>query len=415
MSSRDTAPSNRALAFLLAATSAVGPFCIDAYLPSMTEIASSFGVPLVAVQQTLTAYLAPFAIMTLWHGAISDAIGRKRMMVASLVLFATASVGCAVATSLTMLVAFRAVQGMTAGAGMVVGRAVVRDLHDGPEAQRMMSLVTIAFAIAPAVAPVLGGWLHHYYGWRSVFVFMAAFSTAVGIWCSVSLPESLPVHKRQPFRPGYLLGAYWGALTQPRFLTACFAMAFAFSGFFLYVLSAPVFLLKHLGVSETGFFWLFGPTTGGMVIGAWLSGRLAGKLSPKRTVGFGMGVMAVAVASNLTLTGLVGPVLPWSVVPLFAYNLGMSLVLPSLTLMALDLFPSQRGLAASCQSFIQSGLNSLTASLVAPLIWATPLRLAAGSAAFFALAALATAFHLRAPRHSDVLAPVALQTPPARP
>ncbi|MBI5545750.1 MAG: MFS transporter, partial [Deltaproteobacteria bacterium] len=193
---------------MLAAVAAVGPFCIDAYLPSMTEIGRTFGVPMLAVQQTLTAYMAPFAVMTLWHGALSDKWGRRRVTLVAMALFGLASLGCAAASDLDTLLVFRALQGMTAGAGMVVGRAVVRDLRDGAEAQRMMSLVSLVFAIAPAVSPLIGGWLHHWFGWRAVFLFMAAFALAILVWCWRSLPESLPPERRQPFRPAFLLRSY---------------------------------------------------------------------------------------------------------------------------------------------------------------------------------------------------------------
>ena len=367
--------AHRQLAFQLAALSAVGPFCIDAYLPSMPEIASTFGVSLLAVQQTLTAYMVPFALMTLWHGAISDAFGRRRVILVLLALFAAASLGCALAPTFSCLLAFRAMQGLTAGAGMVIGRAVVRDVISGAEAQRMMALVAIVFAVAPAVAPVIGGWLHHWFGWRSVFVFMTVFASSVAAWCWAALPETLSLEKRQPFHPAYLARSYFCVWTNVSFLCLCVALASAFAGFFVYVLSAPVFLMRHLHVSETGFLWLFGPSTLGMVGGALLSGRLAGRKGPLRTVGLGCGIMAAANAVNLALNLFVPPGLPWSVLPLFFYTLGMAMVMPSLTLLGLDLFPEQRGLAASCQSFIQSGSNSIV-SVLAALVWGSTLSLA---------------------------------------
>ncbi|HEY3449059.1 MAG TPA: multidrug effflux MFS transporter [Myxococcales bacterium] len=386
--------SDGQLAYLLAAISSVGPFCIDAYLPSMPELSQVFGRPLPVVQQTLTAYMAMFAIMTLWHGAISDAVGRRRVILVSMALFALASVGCALAPSFEALLFFRALQGMTAGTGMVVGRAIVRDLHQGPQAQKMLSLVTLVFAVAPSVAPVIGGWLQHFFGWRSVFFFMAAFAVAVFVWAYLTLPESLPREQRQPFAPGYLLRTYFRALTHVRFMAAVFGLALGFSGFFVYVLSAPVFLMTHLHLHETEFLWLFGPITAGMLIGAWGSGRLAGEISTGRTVVLGFATMGLAVAINLVVTLALEPGVPWSVASMFFYALGFSLATPSLTLMALDLFPQQRGLAASCQSFVQSMGNAANAAFFAPLLWATPLRLSLGSAAFFALAGIAVALHL---------------------
>ncbi|MGC4118142.1 MAG: multidrug effflux MFS transporter [Myxococcales bacterium] len=386
--------SDGQLAYLLAAISAVGPFCIDAYLPSMPELSQVFGRPLPIIQQTLTAYMAPFALMTLWHGAISDAVGRRLVILVSMALFTLASLGCALSPSFEALLVFRALQGMTAGTGMVVGRAIVRDLHQGPQAQKMLSLVSVVFAIAPSVAPVIGGWLQHFLGWRSVFFFMAAFSAVVFVWCHLALPESLAPEHRQPFAPGYLARTYFKALTHARFMEAVFALALGFSGFFVYVLSAPVFLMQHLHLHETEFLWLFAPITAGMLIGASASGRLAGVVSPGRTVVLGFAAMGFAVVSNLVIALAMEPRVPWSVASMFFYALGFSLAVPSLTLMALDLFPKQRGLAASCQSFVQSMGNVANAAFFAPLLWATPLRLAVGSGAFFALAGVGAVLHL---------------------
>ena len=400
------AKSHRQLAFQLAALSAVGPFCIDAYLPSMPEIASTFGVGLAAVQQTLTAYMVPFAVMTLWHGAISDAFGRLRVVLVLLGLFVAASVGCAVAPSFSALLFCRALQGLTAGAGMVIGRAIVRDVIEGAEAQRMMALVTIIFAVAPAVAPVIGGWLHHWFGWRSVFVFMTVFAATVGWWCWKTLPETLSMERRQPFHPAYLARTYWSVWTNLPFVCICLASAAGFAGLFIYVVSAPVFLMRHLHVSETDFLWLFGPVTLGLVGGATMSGRVAGRIKPAKTVLLGCGIMAVASGFNLLLNAFVPPGVPWSVAPIIVYTLGMSLSLPSLTILALDLFPKQRGLASSCQSFIQAGGNAII-SVLAPLVWGTTMSLAVTQVAFLALSAVGVTLYLR--RVAKVVVSVAPQ------
>ncbi len=386
---REVSDKRGPLALVLAALAALGPFCTDTYLPSMPDIGRTFGIPLVAVQQTLTAYMAPFAVMALWHGAISDAVGRRRTILVGLVLFVGASVGCALATSLGQLLLFRALQGATVGSGMVVGRAVVRDVREGPEAQRMMAAVSIVFAIAPAIAPVIGGWLQHFLGWRSVFAFMAAIGAAIALWCWRALPESLPVHLRRPFQPRFLARSYGNVMSNPRFLAPCLAITFAFSGFFIYVLSAPTFLMKHLHVGETGFLWLFGPTTAGMILGAWTSGRLAGVVTPTRTVLWGGATMATATLANVALHAWSPPGLPWSVAPVLVYAYGLALTMPSLTLMALDVFPSQRGLAASCQSFVQSLGNAANAALIAPFFWASALRLAVGQSILVGLTGVA--------------------------
>ena len=184
-------------------------------------------------------------------------------------------------------------------------------------------------------------------------------------------------------------------MTSPAFLLASAAVSLNFAGFFLYVLSAPVFLMKHLGVPETGFLWLFGPAMGGMMIGAGLSGRLAGKISLSRTILIGYAIMATAATFNLALNLAFPPSLPWSVMPLFIYTMGMSMAMPCLTIFALDPFPAQRGLAASCQTFFQSGFNSITAALIAPALWGSTLTMSFGMAGLLLAGGIAATLHHR--------------------
>jgi DHA1 family bicyclomycin/chloramphenicol resistance-like MFS transporter len=375
----------RGIALLLAALAALGPFAIDAYLPSFPEMTENLGATQLEMQQTLTAFLLPFAIMTLWHGAISDALGRRRVILAALALFGLASAGGMLATRIEHLWLLRAVQGISAGAGMVVGRAIVRDLFDGAPAQRLMSQITMMFAFAPAVAPLIGGWLQSWFGWRSVFAFLALMTLALWTACWRLLPETLPPEKRQSLRPGYLGRTYWKVLSSPRFLFVCSALTLNFAGFFLYVLSAPVFLMGHLGLSEREFLWLFGPSMTGLMTGAWISGRLAGKLSPARTIAAGYLAMGSAAALNLIINLTLPPGIPWSVTPIFFYTLGMAIAMPSLTLIALDPYAAQRGLAASCQTFLQAGFNAIVAALIAPALWGSTLSLALGMGGLMAL------------------------------
>jgi DHA1 family bicyclomycin/chloramphenicol resistance-like MFS transporter len=390
---RKARQETRGIAILLASLSALGPFSIDAYLPSFHEIAQKLNATQLEVQQTLSIYLLSFAVMTLWHGAIADRFGRRKVILVAVGLFAIASAGCTLATRIEHLWFWRAMQGMTAGAGMVISRAIVRDLYDGAPAQRLMSQITMMFALAPAIAPVIGGWLQSWFGWRSVFAFLVVSTVALWLACWKLLPETLPPERRQSLRPAYLGAAYWKVMSSPAFLSACAALSLNFAGFFIYVLSAPVFLMTHLGVPETGFLWLFGPAMGGMMCGSWLSGRLAGKISPSRTIAIGYLVMGSAAASNLILNLALPPGLPWSVMPLFIYTLGMALTMPSLSLFALDPFPAQRGLAASCQTFFQSGFNSLSAALIAPALWGSTLTLSLGMAGLMLTGGVAALLH----------------------
>ena len=387
--------STRAIALLLASLAALGPFSIDTYLPSFHDIGQTLGATPIEVQQTLSVYLLAFAVMTLWHGALADRFGRRRVVLVALALFGAASAGCAFATSIEQLWLWRGLQGMTAGAGMVVTRAIVRDLFDGAPAQRLIAQITMMFALAPAIAPVIGGWLQTWFGWRSVFAFLVLSTATLWIACWKLLPETLPPEKRQSLHPAYLGRAYWNVLTSPPFLLACGALSLNFAGFFVYVLSAPVFLMNHLGVPATSFLWLFGPAMGGLMVGSGLAGRLAGRRAPGATVKLGYTVMAAAVLINVAVNLVIPAGLPWSVAPLFLYTLGMSLAMPNLTLFALDPFPDNRGMAASCQTFVQSGFNSLVAALVAPAVWGSTLSLALAMTGFLVLGTLSALLYRR--------------------
>jgi len=393
MTSTEPKTVSRGIAFLLASLTALGPFSIDTYLPSFPDIGANLHATPIEVQQTLTAYLLPFAVMALWHGAISDALGRRRVILVTLALFGLSLFGCLFATRIEHLWLLRALQGMSAGAGIVIGRAIVRDLFDGPAAQRLMSHITMMFALAPAIAPVIGGRLQSWFGWRSVFAFLVILTLMLWLACWRWLPETLAPERRQTLHPEYLAKTYWKVLTSPPFLFACAAVAFNFAGFFIYIMSAPVFLIQHLGVTETGFFWLFGPAMAGLLCGSWLSGRLAGKLSMEQAVMFGYCVMGIAALGNIGVNLWFPPALPWSILPVFVYTFGMSLSMPCLTLMAIDPFPKQRGLAASCQMFMQSGANGLVAGVLAPLLWGSTLTMAFGMGALMLLGAASAGLH----------------------
>jgi len=363
------------LTFVLAALSWVGPFSIDTYLPSIPAISENLNAPTAKVQQTMTAFLFFFAVMSLWHGAISDAYGRRKPVLISMGFFLAASLGCAFSNSVELLMFFRAVQGATAGAGMIIGRAVVRDLFEGAAAQRIMSHVATIFTVAPVMAPVIGGWFQVWFDWRSIFFFMTVMAAFILVSCLRLFPETLPSEERQRLNIAFLGKSYWKVMTTMPFLAACLALSFINIGFFIYILSAPMFLAKHLGLKETQYIVLFLPMSIAMVIGAWISGRCAGKMSGMKTIGIGFIVMSVAAIGNLILNIMVAPALPWTLVPIILYVLGMSISAPSLTLISLDLFPSQRGLASSCQGFLSLGASSIMSAFIA-FFWATTLSLA---------------------------------------
>ncbi len=378
-----------ALAFLLACLGMLGPFSIDTYLPAFTGIAQSVGATPVEMQQTLSAYLFGFAIMNLFHGALSDSFGRRPVVLWGIALFTVASAGCALADSIGALVFWRAVQGMSAGAGIVVSRAVIRDMFPPADAQRVMSQVTIYFGVAPAIAPMVGGFLFVHVNWHAIFWFLTAVGTVLWVANYKLLPETLHRDQKQPFNVRNLMRGYWALGGSPRFLMLALASGIPFNGMFLYVLSAPVFLGEHLQLSPGQFFWFFTLTIGGIMGGAWFSGRLAGRMKPKHQIRNGFVIMLAVSLLNLALNLLFTPTAAWALFPIAIFAFGWALMVPVVTLMVLDLVPERRGMASSFQAFIGSMANGLVAGLIAPLVMHSTVALAATSLAMMSIGIVA--------------------------
>ena len=368
-----------ALAVLLALLGMLGPFSIDTYIPAFSGIARALDATPVQMQQTLSAYLFGFAFMNLFHGALADSFGRRPVILWGIAMFTLASAGCALSQSIGQLVLFRGLQGLSTGAGIVVSRAVIRDMFPPAQAQQVMSQVTIYFGVAPAIAPIIGGWLFVHAGWHSIFWFL----TGVGVFLWIAnfrlLPETLHVTQRQPFNVRNLMQGYWQLGSSPRFLLLALASGIPFNGMFLYVLSAPAFLGDHLGLAPTQFFWFFVLTIAGIMGGAWLSGRLAGKIAPRRQIRHGFLIMLVVSLSNVAANFVLVPTAGWALLPIALFAFGWALMVPVVTLLVLDLYPERRGLASSLQAVIGSTANGIVAGVIAPLVMHSTRALALSS------------------------------------
>jgi len=378
-----------ALAVLLALLGMLGPFSIDTYLPAFSGIARSLGATPAEMQQTLSAYLFGFAFMNLFHGALSDSLGRRPVVLWGIAVFTLASAGCAMSQSIGQLVFFRALQGLSTGAGIVVSRAVIRDMFAPAQAQKVMSQVTIYFGVAPAVAPLIGGWLFVHLDWHSIFWFLTLVGAALWAANYKLLPETLHLSHRQPFEVKHLMRGYWQLGSSPRFLLLALASGIPFNGMFLYVLSAPAFLGEHLQLAPPDFFWLFLLTIAGIMMGAWLSGRMAGRLPAKQQIRYGFSVMLLVSVVNVAANFVWVPQASWAMFPIALFAFGWALMVPVVTLLVLDLYPERRGMASSLQAFVGSTANGIVAGVVAPLVMHSTRALAVTSLGMLGVGLLA--------------------------
>lgn len=361
----------------LAILASLAPFAIDTYLPGFHIIASDLLSTPSYVQQSLTFYLIPYTVMTLFHGAISDSIGRITTIKWGLALFFFASIGCALSTSVEELWFFRALQGIGGGAGNVVARAMVRDLYEGAQAQRVMATIQIIFGIAPAVAPIVGGFLLDY-EWQSIFIFLALYAGIAIFLSSKILPETMPLKDRLPFDLKSISKRYRTIFKDKEFIFLILSISANFSAFFLYVLASPIFLIDLLGFSEKQFAYLFVPTVCGMIIGSFIAKKTAGVISPSKVTKFGYFWMALITISNVVFCYFFdnNPIVNIGFIAL--YNIGMAAIMPIISIAALDCFPKARGTAASGQAFMQMLFSSAVAGVIVPICWFSTFGLSLG-------------------------------------
>lgn len=378
--------NTRTLTLMLAALAMLGPFATDAYLPSFHAIGEEFSVGQPLVQQTLSLYLVCFAFMSLFWGTLSDSFGRRPVIMAALVMFGVGSVGAALAPSFGWLLFFRGLQGASAGAGRIVGQALVRDRFQGADAQRFIANISMVFSLAPAVAPMVGGYLNnHGGGWRSTFALLSVLSIALILSSLRYLPETLVPEARQPLKLGAILRNYLKAARNLQFMVAITGVGFAFSGFALYISSAASFIMGILKLPETAFAWLFVPFIGGMFCGSMINSRFAGRFELVAMIRTGHAIMALGALFNVTYNVFFVATVPWAVMPIFVYSFGMSLALPGMTVITLSTFPTMRGLASSLQSTMQMLIFAVVSGFVAPLLFESPLWLALGMTGSVAL------------------------------
>lgn len=394
------ARSSKGLTVLLALVSTLGPYTIDAFFPSLRTIAREMHVSALEAQQILTAFMVPYALMSLVHGSMSDALGRRTVILFGLGAYVFASLGCALAPGFGALLLFRALQGMVAGVGHIVGRAIVRDRYTGVQAQQVMSSITMIFALGPALAPVIGGWVHVWFGWRAVFGTMGLFGAALFLVIWLRLPETHPPERRTPLQLGPLVRNVTHVMGHRGFQWLASSSCLCFIALHAYLGSAPAIILDHWKLEETSFYALSIPIIGGYSIGAYFSGKLAGKIDPERMIRIGYNGSMIVSTAMLLLQVFADPPIYVQQLLLAMTAAALQLMFPVITLRILDLFEHHRGAAASAQAFFSMVLSALMMGVLAPWLSVTMQRLATASFLFTLAGWLIWVTKLRRPLQS---------------
>ena len=393
------ASSFLATAVVLGLLSAVGPFAIDMYLPALPAIGQNLGADVTRVQLTLTTYLLAVAIGQLLYGPVSDMIGRKPPLYFGLGLFTAASIGCALASDIETLIGCRFVQGFAAAAAMSIPRAVVRDLHTGPEAARLMSLLLLVFSISPILAPLVGSGLIGLGSWRTVFWAVTVTALAAIVLVAVALPETRPAHERLDSGLASALRSYAVLLRDHRFLGLVAIGACGLGGFFVYLSSSAFVLIEHYGLTPTQFSLAFGLNAAAFFGTAQLNGRLSRRHGLEALVRVGVtgsaALLAVLVAWHVLASAhVVTDHLAVLLTLNFIATACMALAIPTSSVLALDRHGPIAGTASALLGTLQMLFGAIAMAASAPFNDGHPLPMVVGMACGTWLALLAVAYTL---------------------
>jgi MFS transporter, DHA1 family, multidrug resistance protein len=373
-------PGTFALTALLAGLSAFGPLTTDMYLPSLPDIARMLHASTAQVQLTISAYLIGFAFGQIVYGPISDRHGRKPVLLAAIALYCAASLACALAPSIELLIVARFAQALGGSGGIVLARAMVRDIYSGARAGRELSVIGAVMALAPVLAPIAGGVLQTGFGWRSVFFTLAAAGVigATVVW--LLLPETLAQRAAEPVSFLSMAKSYRLVGRNPAYLAYLGLAASSYAGLFAWISGASFVLQNLYGLSPFAFGFAFAFGSIGYMTGSTLSARLSHRFGLDGVLGIGGGAVAVgglamvaSVAIGLTSAASL-------VAPVAIYLAGLGMVLPQSIAGAMTPFPERAGAASSLLGFVQQSVAALFGAVVGLLLGKTAWPLAAGVA-----------------------------------
>ena len=388
------------MALVLGLLSAIGPFAIDMYLPALPDIGRSLGAEVGAVQLTLTAFFLSIGLGQLLYGPVSDMVGRKPPLYAGLALFTLASVGCALATDIHTLVALRFLQGLGAAAGMAIPRAIVRDLHTGAEAARLMSLLMLVFSVSPILAPLAGSGVIALTGWRGVFWVVALAAVAGMLLVRGALAETRSEAERVDSSLGSALRAYGVLLRDRHYLGLVLIGAFAMAGFFVYLAGSPFVLINHYGLSPTQYSLAFGLNAAAFIGSAQLTGSLGRRFGLVPLAKWAVTACGLVMATLLAYYLAGGDRLLVLVSLYFVASAFMGLVIPTVSVLALEAHGAIAGTASALMGTLQMLCGAAAMGIVGLFANGRPLPMVAGMASGALTALALTWITLRGPVHA---------------
>lgn len=357
-------PGTLALTLLLSLLTALGPLTMDMYLPSLPAIGQALDASTAAVQLTISSYLLGFAVGQILYGPLSDRVGRRPVILAALVIYVAATVVCAVAQTIGILIALRFVQALGGAGCIVLARAAVRDLYSGERAGRELSLMGSITAFAPIVAPAIGGLLQDAFGWRASFYLLVVFALVAGATAARFLPETLRQRASGPFSFGAMGALYRSVLVHRGFLANLGILVAAFVGLFAWISGAPFVMQGLYAMTPVAFGAAYAVGAAGYMVGAYVAARVVMRLGLDRTVGMGAVIMA---AGGLAMAASVAHGLSsvaWLVGTMTIYLAGMGLVLPQTQAGALTPFADRAGTASSLLGFAQQSSAAIAAAAI---------------------------------------------------
>jgi len=361
---------------LLAAAVALGPMAIDMYLPALPQIGSDFGASTAQVQLTLSVYVAGFALAQLVCGPLADRFGRKPVMIGGMLLFTLASIGCALASNIETLQLFRLLQALGGSAGPVLARAIVRDIYTPRDAARILAMLAGMMALAPAIAPTLGGFMVATLDWHWIFIVMAAYALIMVAVIAFGIPEPLRPEHRQPFRLCSLLRNYRHIGTDISFIGYTLTSAAIYGGLFAFLSGSAFVLIDVLGVAPEHFGLYTALTAGGYVLGNMASIRLASHHQPGQVLLYGL-LATFTAGATMALLAYQQIHSPWAVIlPQVLFMAGTGMVLPQCMAGALANHPTMAGSASALLGFVQMAAAAAAGALVGHLHNGTPMVMA---------------------------------------